>query len=495
MIKHAGMRLRFSRIVRQSAVFGLMIGSAGFSPWGLGEPVTAIRNNGSSANRVDLVILGDGYTSAELGKYATDAEQAVRGFFAQEPFKEYQKYFNVLRVDVTSAQSGADHPEDAPPVSRNTAFDATYNCGGIERLICINILKVQAVLGNSVQADQRDIVLVLVNDTEYGGSGGSISVASLNAAVIELVLHEVGHSFGLLADEYETQPPACNNAVEPSEANATRQTNRNLIKWNAGGGPPNGWINPATPVPTTSATPGTPGLYQGAKYCPTGLFRPTNNSKMRSLGFPFEQINEEQLVKRIYNWVSPLDSSAPLPSNITLELGNNQAFKVAVPTPNTHSLSATWYVDRSPVVRGLAFTFNSARFGAGRHTVQVVVEDPTPKVRNDPADVLREARTWNMTVNASALNCFGLRATIVGTNANNILQGTPGNDIIAGLGGNDVINGGGGNDRICGGAGNDVLTGLDGNDFLDGGPGVDVLNGGPGTDVCNNGEAIAACNP
>jgi hypothetical protein len=138
---------------RHSAIFGLMMGSAGFSPWAFGEPVTVIRNNGSSANRVDLVILGDGYTSAELGKYAADVEQAAQGFFAQEPFKEYQKYFNVLRVDVTSAQSGADHPEDTPPISRNTAFDATYNCSGIERLICINTSKVQAVLGNSVRAD------------------------------------------------------------------------------------------------------------------------------------------------------------------------------------------------------------------------------------------------------------------------------------------------------------------------------------------------------
>jgi hypothetical protein len=495
MIKPTGMSFRLRQLFRKSVIFGLVIASAGFSPWTSGEPVTTIRNNGSSANRVDLVILGDGYTSAELGKYATDAEQAVQGFFAQEPFKEYQKYFNVHRVDVTSAESGADHPENTPPTSKNTAFDATYNCGNIERLICVTVSKVQTALNNSVRADQRDMVLVVVNDTKYGGSGGSISVASLNSAVIELVLHEVGHSFGLLADEYETQPPTCNNTVEPSEANATRQTNRNQIKWNAGSGPPTGWIDPATPVPTTSTNLGVPGLYQGAKYCPTGLFRPTFNSKMRTLGPPFEQINEEQLIKRVYNWVSPLDSSTPQPSDITLALGNNQAFKVTVPTPNTHALSVTWYVDRSQAATGLTFTFNSARFGAGPHTVQVVVDDPTPKVRNDPADVLREARTWNITVNAPALNCFGVRATIVGTDGNNFLQGTPGNDVIAGLGGNDIINGRGGNDRLCGDAGRDVILGGDGNDSLDGGPGLDVLNGGSGSDTCINGEVNVACRP
>lgn len=238
MIKPIIMRPRFSQILRQLAIFGFVIGSVAFSPWAFGEPVTTIRNNGDSANRVDLVVLGDGYTAAELGKYATDVENAVQGFFAQEPFKEYQRYFNVHRVDVTSLESGTDHPEDVPPISKDTAFDATYNCAGIERLICVDVSKVYTVLYNSVGADQRDMVLVLVNDTEYGGSGGSIGVASLNPSVIELVLHEIGHSFGLLADEYETQPPSCNNVVEPPEVNVTRETDRDLIKWNVGGGPP-----------------------------------------------------------------------------------------------------------------------------------------------------------------------------------------------------------------------------------------------------------------
>lgn len=495
MIKPIGIRLRLSQILRKSAIFGLAIVSAGFSPWTFGEPVTTIRNNGSSANRIDLVILGDGYTNAELGKYATDAEKAVQGFFAQEPFKEYQKYFNVQRVDVTSAESGADHPENNPPISKNTAFDATYNCGNIARLICVNVSKVQTVLNNSVAANQRDIVLVLVNDTKYGGSGGSVTVASLDPAVIEIVLHELGHSFGLLADEYDYTPPPCDKTVEPPEANATREKNRNRIKWNAGNGPPTGWIDPSTPIPTTSTNPGAPGLYEGAKYCGTGLFRPTYNSKMRTLGPPFEQINEEQLIKRVYNWVSPIDSSSPSSSNITLAPGKNQAFQVTVPKPNTHSLSVKWYVDKLPVAEGLTFTFNSAKFKAGPHTVQVVVEDPTSKVRNDLGDVLREQKTWNITVNAPVLKCFGENATIVGNEGSNILQGTPGNDIIVGLGGNDIINGRGGNDRLCGDAGRDVIFGGDGNDFLDGGPGLDVLNGGSGSDTCINGEVNVACRP
>jgi Ca2+-binding RTX toxin-like protein len=492
MIKFRSLRPRSSQTLWLSAIVGFVLGSVGFSTWAFGEPVTTIRSNGDSANRVDLVILGDGYTSTEMGKYAAEVVNVVQGFFAQEPFKEYQRYFNVHRVDVTSAESGADHPESVPPTSKDTAFDATYNCGGIERLICVDVAKVNSVLASSVGTDQKDMVLVVVNDTAYGGSGGSVAVASLDPAVIELVLHESGHSFGLLADEYDSGPP-CNNTVEPPEVNVSRETERGLIKWNAGGGPPTGWIEPPTLVPTISTDPGVPGLYEGAQYCSTGLYRPTYESKMRVLNRPFEQINEEQFVKRIYNLVSPLDSSSPPSANVTLVRGDTQVFQITVPTPDTHSLSATWYVDNSTVATGLTFTLNSATLGTGPHTVQVIVGDPTPKVRNDPSQVLRDARTWRVTVTAPVLTCFGVPATLVGTKGKDILRGTSRNDVIVALGGNDIIDGNGGDDLICGGEGRDIVRGGTGNDQLDGGPGFDVLQGGRGTDVCVHGEVKVGC--
>ena len=159
------------------------------------EPLTTIRDNGDPSNRVDIVILGDGYTAPELAKYVSDVETAINGFFAQPPFNEYQSYFNVHRVDVVSNESGADHPERGE--YKDTAFDATYSCAGIQRLICVNTSKANGVLFNSTSSNQRDIVLVIVNDSEYGGSGGSIAVASTHPSVVELVLHEIGHSLGL----------------------------------------------------------------------------------------------------------------------------------------------------------------------------------------------------------------------------------------------------------------------------------------------------------
>lgn len=188
------------------------------------QTATEIRYGGDPANRVDLVIVGDGYTAAEIGsgEYAMDVETFTQNLFLQDPYKEYQSYYNVTRVDVASAQSGADHPHSA--VYKNTAFDASYDCNGIQWLICVSLSKVNAALtASGLPLNARDAVLVVVNDTEYGGSGGAISVSSTNSLAVEIILHEWGHTFGLLADEYGgPPPPACDAAVEPSQVNATK---------------------------------------------------------------------------------------------------------------------------------------------------------------------------------------------------------------------------------------------------------------------------------
>ena len=94
------------------------------------QTVTTLQQNGDPAMFVDIVFTGDGYTAAELAKFATDVQNAIAIMFGQEPYREYQRYFNIYRVDVASVESGADHPESIPPVARNTAFDAAYNLRG-----------------------------------------------------------------------------------------------------------------------------------------------------------------------------------------------------------------------------------------------------------------------------------------------------------------------------------------------------------------------------
>jgi len=362
------------------------------------EPVTTIRDNGDAASRIDLVILGDGYTSAELTTYATDVESVVAGFFGQEPFSEYQNYFNVHRIDVVSNESGVDHPETG--TFRDTALNSYYNCGGVQRLICVDYGAVNAVLNVSVSSNQRDIVLVLVNDPEYGGSGGAIAVASTHVSAIELVLHELGHSFGHLADEYFSSPPACNATVEPAQVNVTIETNRQLIKWNNGGGPPAGWIDQSTPIPTTSSSFGGTGLFDGGKYCDPGLgmYRSMYRSKMRSLAYPFGEVNEEQLVRRIYSFVSPIDSLQPAPSVTTIMFGSGEFFTLGVPQPLNNPLDIEWKLDGQIISAGLSLQLTPTELTPGPHMVTLDVTDLTQKVRYDPVGLLREFREWTFFV-------------------------------------------------------------------------------------------------
>src|SRR5688572_32227836 len=119
-------------------VIGLLVGVLVFltmlqPQFALAQTVTPWLESGDPTKRVDIVVVGDGYTAEELGDFASDVNQFFNGVFAQEPFREYKNYFNVRRIDIASNDSGADHPERVPPVVRNTAFDAAYNCGNIQR--------------------------------------------------------------------------------------------------------------------------------------------------------------------------------------------------------------------------------------------------------------------------------------------------------------------------------------------------------------------------
>ncbi len=356
------------------------------------EPYETIVSNGDAGNRIDMVVVGDGYTADELGKYRTDVAQLIERMFRQDPYREYQTYFNVHRIDVTSAQSGADHPDRNPQVYVNTAFDATYNCAGTRRLICVNQTRVREVARNTLAANQYDMIVVLVNDPEYGGSGGSVAVGSTHPQVVELVLHELGHSFGFLADEYDYGGGRhCSPPSEPSAVNSTIATTRENVKWNH-------WIDAATSLPTIGTTPGVPGLYQGSSYCESGYYRPTHDSKMRSLGVPFEQINLEQHIRRIYTFVSPLDTVAPLATNITINYAQAQTFSVTTPQPATHNLEVTWLVDGVSQATGATFVLPARSLASGTHTVEVVVRDATDDVRRDPQGLLEERRSWTLSV-------------------------------------------------------------------------------------------------
>ena len=369
------------------------------------EPVEVVRNNGPDQNRINVAILGDGYTSEDLAQYAIDMNLLLAELFGDRPFADYASYFNVRRVDVTSHESGADHP--AQNVYRDTALGARYDCLDIARLVCVDHGAVLDVLDRSVPATARDIVIVLVNDDAFGGSGGRFPVTSTNRSSAQILLHEIGHSFGLLADEYTGGGPACVDSVEPPEVNVTRESTAAAIKWSY-------WIEPGTPVPATDSRPGVVSAYEGAKYCESGLYRPTFASKMRALGKPFEQVNTEQLIRRIYNLVSPIDAVSPTTVELRSEECESLEFSVKTPgepggLPGT--LETTWRIGGAVAARGSSLTVAGCLLSTGSHGIEVEVRDVTTAVRRDPDEALVERFRWNLEISLTAEQLERYRAT------------------------------------------------------------------------------------
>ena len=260
------------------------------------ESLTTTVNAGPSSNRVDIVFLGDGYQADELGIYANHIDGMLNHMFgeAEEPFVRYRDYFNVHRIDVISNESGADNPKDQ--VTVDTALNASYRHDGvIDRLLYIDNSLVNAVVARTLIGTDIDVDMwfVSVNSEIYGGGGGQFATfAGGNVDAYELALHEQGHSFSDLADEYEgfTLPYV---GGEPREINVTISAQG--AKWDHWLGYQQEGIGPI-------------GVYEGGRYYSKDIYRPSLDSKMRTLGMPFDAVAREQIIIDIYDHVDPLDT-------------------------------------------------------------------------------------------------------------------------------------------------------------------------------------------
>ncbi|GAA3047821.1 M64 family metallopeptidase [Actinokineospora globicatena] len=239
--------------------------------------VVTIQQAGPSSSKFDLVFVGDGYTSAQLATYHQHVLNRWNELIQVEPFKSMKNSFNVWQVNVVSAQSGVDN-DPSKGVSRSTALDMYFWCGDMERLLCVNETKAKQYAALAPGADQ---VLAVANSTKYGGAGGGVATSSGgNAQSGQIVAHELGHSIGGLADEYD-YPNDLYTGAEPREANVSiypsATMTRYRVKWYS-------YIGKASP------DGGVIGTYQGGYYYKRGVYRPTDNSLMRSLGRPFNLI-------------------------------------------------------------------------------------------------------------------------------------------------------------------------------------------------------------
>ncbi|MCB9868903.1 MAG: hypothetical protein H6837_03545 [Planctomycetes bacterium] len=342
------------------------------------QTVKTIVNNGSSANRYDIVILGDGYQASEQSRFDSDCLAVVGKLFATEPYKSYALYFNVHTVFRASKDSGADHPDVSPPIVKDTVYDASYNTGGTPR--CLYIKNTSQALRDAALAPAAEgRVMVVVNDSRYGGCAGQFAVTYNGSSMTEVQAHEFGHSFAGLADEYD-YPNNTYTGPEPAARNITADPT-GKAKWPL-------WL-------------GTSGVsaYEGAGYYLKGLFRPKSNCLMRNLGQPLCPVCGEQIVLSAYATVTPIDNPLPTASTLSADRGVKLGFSFTNLVPVSGNGLVTWKIDGTPQSSsGNQLTVDTGTLAYGIHKIEVEVLDRTPFVRNDPNGLPRKTRTWTLNV-------------------------------------------------------------------------------------------------
>ena len=202
----------------------------------------ALQTSGDPADKVDFLILGDGYTAAERGKFEQQARKVMELLFQQTPFKEHRKDFNVWALCPPSAESGISRPSTG--IHKRTPLGTTFDAFGSERYVLS--LDNRSFRDIASQAPY-EFVEILVNAETYGGGGiyNLYSTAAAgNSTIGYLFVHEFGHHFAGLADEYYTSDVAVTNGAsrpEPWEPNATVDPKH--PKWGS-------LVTPGVPLPT-----------------------------------------------------------------------------------------------------------------------------------------------------------------------------------------------------------------------------------------------------
>jgi len=241
-------------------------------------PVYDALISGDPANKIDIVILPEGYTAAEMDRFKADCDKFAAGLFTLEPYTKNRDKFNIHAVLAPSAESGTDIPADK--VWKNTILSSSFYTFNSERYLMTTDNKSVRNLAANAPYDQ---IYILVNTTKYGGGAiynfYSTSVNS-NASSAKIFVHEFGHGFAALADEYDDGSTSFNDMyplnLEPWEPNITTLV-KFESKWK-------GMLPATTPVPTpienNIALP--LGVYEGAGYVAKGVYRPSPDCLMRT---------------------------------------------------------------------------------------------------------------------------------------------------------------------------------------------------------------------
>jgi hypothetical protein len=364
-----------------------------------GAKVVPVQVTGDPAKRFDIVILGDGYTEADMPKFRENVDREISTLFAFEPWKSYRSYVNVYRVEIISGESGVSCDPSVTSPKRVTPLSMEFWSGcrtdGIQRLLVMDDDAAERyanlVTGSS---DANRQIVALANSTTYGGAGGTYATASGGNALSSLIMpHEIGHSLGGLQDEYNYYqrgvPGGAYTGGEPGSIHHTLLTEKQMreqhAKWWR-------WLG----EPSTAG--GVIGRYEGGLYDTTGVWRPSEHSMMKTLGYAYDQVERERMTQAISGRLNLVQDATPTAA----PLGADRVVWLETLHPVSHPLHITWTLDGRPIP-GTTDRHNVDLAGRhvkpGAHTLTATVQDPTGFVR-DPAirssAALTQTRTWTV---------------------------------------------------------------------------------------------------
>lgn len=312
--------------------------------------INTFQSTGNDSNRVVFVVFGDGYIEQDIndGTFNNDVATVMNQFENYAPWDNLFSAINIYSVDVISNQRGADL-EDGPPGSgteKDTYFDSTfYSFQNIERNLGVPFSVEDEILD---LADELfgvgvwDQLMLIVNSDKYGGSGGPIATNSMNPFGPDISIHEIGHSFADLGDEYDT--PGETYPFSPSDVitfEPNVDTSGANPKWSH-------WIEDGTPLPTpdTQEYDGVIGAFEGAFYAEFGAYRPVRSCMMRDLGSEFCPVCKEVILLEFFDRIDFIDSATP--ETLTLE-ADEASETVSVSSLPISGISRSWRVNGVPV--------------------------------------------------------------------------------------------------------------------------------------------------
>lgn len=276
--------------------------------------------HGESSNRVDIVFLGDGYELGDIGEFDDIVGDVPRVFERNPTFREYYAYLNLVRADVRSEESGID----AYGKERSTALGGAMG-EGPQGQVTVDRRAVHAMMDQEL--DTHDGIAVVLVRAGTSGTGGG-GVAAVAAREFGTLIHELGHAFASLQDEYSTHTGF--RGETRNRINVSNSSDPATVPWAH-------WIE--------AGVRGV-GVYEGADGQVRGAWKPTSKGCVMGNGQFFCVVCREALVLRIHAFVDPIDAAVPA-DGASLVLGPDdepQTFSVQVMQPESHHLEVSWWL-------------------------------------------------------------------------------------------------------------------------------------------------------